>query len=90
MRARPYRATQRIHDSSDLETPKSARARLRTAMIVIATLGVHAAVLAAAFVSRAPERTAPRTEIVRVLAGHVDELGQFQAVGMADARIRQR
>lgn len=56
-------------------------------MIALATLGLHAGVLAAAFASRAPEK-APQTRVVSVLSGRVTELGDFQATGLANARVR--
>lgn len=67
------------------EPPKR---RFRVFFIALATLGLHAGVLAAAFASRAPENTRPATQTVSVLTGHVTELGDFEATGLANARIR--
>jgi len=62
--------------------------RGRVFWIALATVGLHAALFAAAFASRAPENTAPKTRTVSVLSGHITELGDFEATGMANARIR--
>ena len=67
------------------EPPKK---RVRVFLIVFATLGLHLGVLAAAFALRAPESTAPQARVVSVLTGHVTELGDFQATGLANARVR--
>jgi hypothetical protein len=64
------------------------RRRGRVFLIALATVGLHAFVLAAAFRSRAPENTAPKTQVVSVLTGHITELGDFQATGLANARIK--
>jgi hypothetical protein len=64
------------------------RPRGRVFWIALATVGLHAAVFAAAFASRAPENTAPKTRVVSVLTGQVTELGDFQATGLANARLR--
>ena len=67
------------------EPPKR---RFRVFLIALATLSLHAGVLVAAFASRAPENTRPTTRTVSVLSGHVTELGDFQATGLANARIK--
>jgi hypothetical protein len=80
----PYR----LH-APDLSAQKPPHRRARVFWIALATVGLHVGLLAAAFMARAPEKTAPRTQIVSVLTGHVTELGDFQATGLADARIRR-
>ncbi len=83
----PYR----VNSSNDLDVPTPRARRGRAVAIIAATVGLHAAVLGAAFAARAPEPTGPRTETVHVLAGHVDPMtGAFEAHGMADARIAKR
>lgn len=81
---RPYRLPAR----DEITPPTPPRQRFRVFLIALATLGLHAGVLVAAFASRAPENTAPKTRIVSVLSGHITELGDFQATGLANARIR--
>jgi hypothetical protein len=84
---RPYR----VNSSNDLDVPSPPRRRGRAAAIVVASVAAHAALLAVAFAARAPEPTAPKTEVVRVLAGHVDPMtGAFEANGLADARIAKK
>ena len=80
---RPYRIAQ--NEMSPTEPPKS---RGRVLWIALATVGLHAAVFAAAFAARAPENTAPKTRVVSVLTGHITELGDFQATGLSNARIK--
>jgi len=61
----------------------------RAAWILAISLAAHAGILACAFAMRSP---APKetTQVVRVLAGHVDaETGAFEASGVRDARIRK-
>ena len=85
---RPYRLQP---SELELEEPPQRHRRARAVVIVVASVAVHAAVLAAAFVSRAPDRMAPRSEVVRVLTGHVDPMtGAFEANGVADARIAKK
>ena len=85
---RPYRVGSSVE--SEVTNPAPAR-RGRAVAIVIAAVGVHVAVLATAFAMRAPEPVAPRTEVVSVLAGHVDPMtGDFQATGLRDARIAKK
>jgi hypothetical protein len=63
--------------------------RLRPLWIAVFAVGVHAAVLGAAFAARAPEAVGPRTKIVSVLTGQVDAwTGDFHANGVQRARIR--
>jgi hypothetical protein len=81
---RPYRLP--VQDEITPTEPKPRRARV--VWIALATVGLHAAVFAAAFAARAPENTAPKTRVVSVLTGHITELGDFQATGLANARIR--
>ena len=82
---RPYR------ENPSLEVPPTdARPRrARAALIALAAVGLHAGVLVAAFATRAPEKIAPRTSVVTVLTGHVTEMGDFEASGVAAARIRR-
>ena len=80
---RPYRLN--ASDEIPLELP---RRRGRVFWIALATVGLHAAVFAAAFASRAPESTTPKTRVVSVLTGQVTELGDFQATGLANALVR--
>src|SRR5438445_10678924 len=70
-----------------LASQEPPRRRGRALLIVLATVGLHVGVLAAAFAARAPEKTGSQTRIVSVLTGHVTELGDFQATGIADARL---
>jgi hypothetical protein len=84
---RPYRLPNSQFGQHD-EIPQPKPRRGRVFVIALTTLGLHAGVLAAAFALRAPENTAPKTQIVSVLTGHVTELGDFQATGLANARIR--
>jgi len=79
----PYRLPP--SEMSPSEPPRRSRARVF--VIALATLGLHAGVLAAAFAARAPEK-APQTRVVSVLSGHITELGDFEATGVANARIR--
>jgi hypothetical protein len=81
---RPYRV--QIQNEISPTEPPSTRGRIF--WIALVTVGLHAAVFAAAFASRGPENTAPRTRIVSVLTGQVTELGDFQATGLANARLR--
>ena len=81
----PYRDN--VLDEMPLPAP-APRRRLRAALIAAAAVGLHMGVLAAAFASRAPEKTVAKTQLVGVLTGHVTELGDFQATGLANARIR--
>ena len=84
---RPYR----VVSSVESEVAKPPRRRGRTVAIIVASVAAHAAVLGAAFVSRAPEPVKPRTEVVRVLTGQVDSTtGEFHAAGLADARIAKK
>lgn len=82
---RPYR------ENPSLEVPAtdSRPRRARAALIAMAAVGLHAGLFAAAFATRAPEKTPPRSDIVTVLAGHVTETGDFEAAGIAPARIRR-
>ena len=80
---RPYRVI-----SPEPEVVQPPRRRGRAVAIVIAAVGMHAGLLGAAFMARAPEPVAPRTTVVPVLAGNVDDVGEFHATGLADARIR--
>jgi hypothetical protein len=82
---RPYRLPV-SNEITPTEPPK--RRGGRAFWIVLATVGLHAAVFGAAFASRAPENTAPKTRVVSVLQGHITELGDFEATGLANARIR--
>ncbi len=65
------------------------RRRFRLALIFAVSVGVHVALLTAAFVlqSREPP-AAPTTRVVQVLSGTVDSSGSFQAEGVRDARVR--
>ena len=60
----------------------------RTLAIAALSIAAHAALLGGAFAARsaAPAET---TRVVRVLVGHVDETGSFQARGLADARVKR-
>jgi hypothetical protein len=80
---RPYRLPP--NEILPTEPPKN---RARVFWIALATVGLHAALFAAAFAARAPENTAPKTRVVSVLTGHITELGDFQATGLANARVR--
>ena len=83
----PYR----VVSSNESNVESSPRRRGRVVWIIVASVAAHAAVLGAAFASRAPEPTAPKTETVHVLAGHVDPMtGDFQATGLADARVAKK
>jgi len=79
----PYRLA--VHEVPPTEPPPR---RGRVFWIALATVGLHAAVFAAAFASRAPENVRPKTRVIGVLTGHVTELGDFQATGLANARVR--
>lgn len=81
---RPYRLP--VSEITPAEPPR--RRRGRVFLIALATVGLHMGVLAAAFAARAPENMAPKTRVVSVLSGHITELGDFQATGVANARIR--
>lgn len=81
---RPYR----LNASDEMPLNQPPRRRGRVFWIALATIGLHAAVFAAAFATRAPESTTPTTRVVNVLTGHVTELGDFQATGVANARVR--
>ncbi len=84
---RPYR----VVSSVESEVANPPRRRGRAVAIVIVSIGVHVGVLATAFVMRAPEPVAPKTEVVSVLAGQVDPVtGDFQASGLRDARIAKK
>jgi hypothetical protein len=80
---RPYRLV-----PSEMTPTEPPRRRGRVFFIAVATLGLHAGVLAAASASRGPENTAPQTRVVSVLTGHITELGDFQAAGLVSARIK--
>lgn len=81
----------RLNVSDELSVSVSAPPprRMRAWIIVAISVAAHAAAFGAAFAMRAKEPLQPRTEVVRVLAGHVDETGAFLAMGMADARVRK-
>jgi hypothetical protein len=84
---RPYRMVSSVE--SEIANPPQRRGR--AVAIVIGSIAVHVAVLATAFVMRAPEPVAPKTEVVPVLAGHVDPMtGDFQATGLRGARIAKK
>jgi hypothetical protein len=75
------------------EEPKHSR---RLAFAIFLTVALHGGLLAAAFAVRAvravraPEQKPQATTVVRVLTGQVDEMGEFQASGLRDARIAVR
>jgi hypothetical protein len=63
---------------------------MRTLIMMGIVVAAHVAVLAAAFVMRAPEPP-QTTEVVQVLVGHVDEsTGGFEATGVFSARVAKR
>jgi len=76
--------------STAAELPPPGPNRLRTVLIVVATLGLHGVVFGAAFASRERPPAPRRTAVVSVLTGQVDPwTGDFSATGIRNARIRE-
>jgi hypothetical protein len=83
-------AAYRINASNVEDPPRPPSTRKRIPLALTITVVIHAGILAAAFMARAPEPPQTATQTVRVMRGQVDhETGELMVIGMADARVRK-